>query len=304
MKKLIALIALLLTASLVTPASANTNKTLVIIDSGINSQLPWVKSILVEEACFIEFGRCPNGQASMVGPGAASLNGTDGVTDRSFNHGTQMASVAYAVNPNVKLIMIRIVGRSDKGFANSYTTRAVTQALDWVAANTSKYNIGAVSISLGRTYTEAACPIESPLQQRVIELKQANVAVFTASGNKSLHDRVDYPACIPEMITVGATDRRYAVRGVTGWVYPIMANSNGNGSQVDVFALGRYTTTLLNGTTTVSLGTSNATAAVASRWTQLASGGLTYDSVWSNMQSTFENAYRSLSVVYQLQYNL
>ena len=304
MKKLIAFIALVLVASLATPASANTNKTLVIIDSGINSNLPWVKSILVEEACFIEYGRCPNGQASMVGPGSATLDGTDGVPDKSFNHGTQMASVAYAVNRNVKLIMIRVVGRSDKGFANSYTTSAVTQALDWVAANVSTYNIGAVSISMGRTYKEDACPIETPLQQKVVELKQANVAVFTASGNKSLHNRVDYPACIPEMITVGATDRRYAVRGVTGWVYPIMSNSNGNGSQVDVFSLGRYTTTLLNGTTTVSLGTSNATAAVASKWTQLVSDGSTYDSVWSNMQSSFEKAYRSLSVVYQLQYNL
>lgn len=304
MKKLIALIALVLTASLATPATANVNKTLVIIDSGINSNLSWVKSMLIQEACFIEYGRCPNGEASMVGPGAATLNGTDGSPDKSFNHGTQMASVAYMVNPKVKLIMIRIVGRSDKGFANTYTTRAVTQALDWVSANVSTYNIGAVSISMGRTYKEDSCPIETPLQDRVIELRQANVAVFTAAGNKSLHNQVDYPACIPEMITVGATDRRYAVRGVTGWVYPIMSNSNGNGSQVDVFALGRYTTVTLDGKTTVSLGTSNATVAMASRWTQLVSDGSNYDLAWSNVQSRFENAYRSLSVVYPLQYNL
>jgi hypothetical protein len=304
MKKLIAFFALVLTASLAVPASANTSKTLVIIDSGINSNLPWVKSMLIEEACFIEYGKCPNGQASMVGPGAATLNGTDGSPDKSFNHGTQMASVAYQVNPRVKLIMIRIIGRSEKGFANSYTTRAVTQALNWVAANVSTYNIGAVSLSVGRTYKEDVCPIESELQQKVVELRQANVAVFAASGNKSLHDRVDYPSCIPEMITVGATDRRYAMRGVAGWVYPIMSNSNGNGSQVDVFALGRYTTVTLDGKSTVSLGTSNATVAMASRWTQFISEGLSYELAWSNLQSRFENAYRSLSVVYQLQYTL
>lgn len=304
MKKLIALFALVLAASLAVPASANTNKALVIIDSGINPNLSWVKSMLIEEACFIEYGKCPNGQASMVGQGAATLSSADAVPDKSFNHGTQMASVAYQVNPNTRLIMIRIIGRSDKGFANSYTTRGVTQALAWVAENVSKYNIGAVSLSMGRTYKEAACPIESPLQQTVVQLRQAGVPVFAASGNKSIHNRVDYPACIPEMITVGATDRRYMLRGITGWVYPIMPISNGDNTQVDLFTMGRFTTTTLDGSSTVSLGTSNATAAMASKWAQLTSDGSSYESVWSNIQSKFEKAYRSTSVAYQLQYTL
>ena len=49
-KVIVAAIAATLIAGLAGPVSATPPKTLVIIDSGINSQLDWVKSALVEEA--------------------------------------------------------------------------------------------------------------------------------------------------------------------------------------------------------------------------------------------------------------
>lgn len=298
------ILAVALAASAITaPAHAAEPKTLVIIDSGFNTQLPFLAGKVVDEACFIEFGKCPNGQASMTGPGAAALAATDAAKDKTFSHGTQMASVANAVNPSSKFVLIRIVGRSDKGFANTYTTKAVQLALDWVSANAARLNVGAVSISMGRAYKEAACPIETPLQSRIIELKAKNVGVFTAAGNRSNQTKVDYPACIPEAITVGATDTRYVLRNITGWIYPIMPNSNG-GADLDLYALGRYSTTMLDGTNTLVLGTSAATAAVASKWTQFLSEGGTYDSLWLTIQSKLDKAYRSATDVVQKQYNL
>jgi hypothetical protein len=276
---------------------------LVIIDSGVNSQLDWVKNALVDEACFIEFGKCPNGQQSMTGPGAATLAATDAAKDRTFNHGTQMASVAVAVNPGVKIAAVRVVGMSDKGFANTYRTNSLAPALDWVIANAARLNVGAVSISLGRSYSEATCPVEAPLQSQIIALKQNNIGVFIAAGNGSKPTKVDYPACIPEAITVGSTDTRYTLRTITGWIYPIMPNSNG-GADLDLYALGRYNTTMLNGANTLVLGTSAATAAVASKWTQFLSEGGTYDSLWATIQSKLDKAYRSPTDVVQKQYNL
>ena len=302
-KVIVAAIAATLIAGLAGPVSATPPKTLVIIDSGINSQLDWVKSALVEEACFIEFGKCPNGQASMTGPGAASLSLRDADKDRTFNHGTQMASVAVAVNPGVKIVAIRIVGMSDKGFANTYRTNSLIPALDWVAANATRLNVGAVSISLGRAYSEAACPIEATLQSQIVALKQNNVGVFIAAGNRSNPNKVDYPACIPEAIAVGATDIRYSQRGVTGWIYPVMPTSNG-GPDLDLYVLGKYETITLNGRRILAVGTSAATVAVASKWTQSLSQGGTYDSLWSTIQGGFENAYRSMKDVIQKQYNL
>lgn len=293
--------ALSMAASLLTaPANAAEPKTLVIIDSGFNTDL--LQGNVAAEACFIEYGKCPNGQASMTGPGAASLPTTAAAKDKTFSHGTQMAVIAKTVNPSVQLVLIRIVGQSAKGFANSYTTRGVSTALAWVQSNM-QLNPAAVSISLGRTYKETACPIESGLQQQVASLKQTGVAVFASAGNGSKPDKVDYPACIPDVIAVGATDTRYSQRGVTGWIYPVMAISNG-GLDLDVYALGRYNTLNVDGQPVVALGTSAATVALASKWTQSLSDGKTYAAQWESMVASFENAYRSMTVVFKMHYNL
>ena len=302
-KVIVAVIAATLVAGLTGPAKATSQKTLVIIDSGINSQLDWVKGALVDEACFIEFGKCPNGQASMTGPGAATLSLRDADKDRTFNHGTQMASVAVAVSPGIKIAAVRIVGMSDKGFANTYRTNVLIPALDWVIENSARLNVGAVSISLGRDYSEAACPVEAPLQSRIVTLKQNNVGVFIAAGNRSNPNKVDYPACIPEAIAVGATDIRYSQRGVTGWIYPVMPTSNG-GPDLDLYTLGKHDTIGLNGRRILAVGTSAATVAAASKWTQSLSQGGTYDSLWSTIQGGLEKAYRSMKDVIQKQYNL
>jgi hypothetical protein len=190
-------------------------------------------------------------------------------------------------------VLIRIIGKSDKGFANTYTTKAVQLALDWVSANAARLNAGAVSISMGRAYTEAGCPIELPLQSRIVELKAMNIGVFTSAGNRSNQTKVDYPACIPEAIAVGATDTRYSLRGVIGWIYPVMRISNG-GADLDLYALGKYTTIGLDGKPVVAIGTSAATAAVASKWTQAIGQGGTYDSVWTSFTTGLGNAYRSM----------
>ena len=296
MKTKVFLIATVLGLSLfTTPANATGAKTLVIIDSGINTNLDWAKAAIVEEACFIEFGKCPNGQASMVGPGAAHLDPAL-VKDKALSHGTQMASVAVATNPNVKIVVVRIVGMSAKGFANSYTTRGLATAMDWVVANSQRLNVGAVSISLGRAYSEASCPIaaEPRLQSQIVSLASMNVPTVIASGNNSNQTKVNYPACIPQAIAVGATDRPYTIKQIQGTVYPIMLMSNG-GPDLDLVTLGRHTVTDLNGVKTVTLGTSNANTVVATRLAQSLSDGSSLASVMEKVNGSLQNAYRSVT---------
>ena len=295
MKKLISLFAVIaLAAAGITPAAqAATPKTLVIIDSGIAADLQWVQQMLVDEACFIEYGKCPNGQNTMFGKGAASLD-VARIKHKAMSHGTQMASVAYEIDPSTKLVMIRVVGMSDKGFANSYTTRAVTKALNWVNENAERLNVGAVSLSVGRSYKEATCPIEAELQTQVRNLLIRNIPVIAATGNGSNRLKVDYPACVPEVFAVGATDRRYTVRAIQGWVYPIMLNSN-QGPDLDLYALGRYTTTDALGQKSVSMGTSSATAAFATYVVKQMNLGLTYTDVMTKVRASLVNAYRTVT---------
>jgi subtilisin family serine protease len=295
MKKLISFFVIIaLAAAGITPAAqAATPKTLVIIDSGIAADLPWVQQMLIDEACFIEYGKCPNGQSTMFGKGAASLD-VARIKHKAMSHGTQMASVAYEIDPSTKLVMIRIVGMSDKGFANSYTTRAVTKALNWVNENAERLNVGAVSLSVGRSYKEPSCPIEAELQAQVRNLLTRNIPVIAATGNGSNKLKVDYPACVPEVIAVGATDRRYTVRAIQGWVYPIMLISN-QGPDLDVYALGRYTTTDAFGQKSVSMGTSSATAAFATYVVKQMSLGLAYTDVMTKVRASLVNAYRTVT---------
>jgi hypothetical protein len=295
MKKLISLfVVIALAAAGITPAAqAATPKTLVIIDSGIAAHLPWVQQMIVDEACFIEYGKCPNGQSAMFGKGAASLD-VARIKHKAMSHGTQMASVAYEIDPSTKLVMIRIVGMSEKGFANSYTIRAVTKALNWVNENAERLNVGAVSLSVGRSYKEASCPIEAELQAQVRNLLTRNIPVIAATGNGSNKLKVDYPACVPEVIAVGATDRRYTVKAIQGWVYPIMLMSN-QGPDLDLYALGRYTTTDAFGQKSISMGTSSATAAFATYVVKQMNLGLGYTDVMTKVRASLVNAYRTVT---------
>lgn len=289
-------------SSMVTNSNALNTKSLVIIDSGISKELPWVNDVILDEACFIEYGRCPNGQSSMIGPGAAALPVAQ-IRDRALHHGTQMASIAHQVNPGVRIVAIRIVGISSKGFANSYTTRGVISALQWVNENTSRLNVGAVSLSLGRPYKEANCPIETLLLQEIEKLERAGIAIIASVGNGSNKTKIDYPACIPQVLAIGATDSRYALRGVQGWVNPIMLISN-RGPDLDYYALGRYTTTNAFGESVVSLGTSSATVAFATDFVRRLNTGISYQEVISEINRSLENAHRTSTDFVRLQHSI
>ena len=136
MKRVILVIIALLGVS-ITPVQADGPQTVAIIDTGFNTAL--FPNKVVAEYCVVEYTACPNGQTTMEGAGAATINFK--TTNATTNHGTQMASVVTKVNPNAKLVLIRIVGYFPNGNPYLYTNGAVKLALDWIVANQGKYNI-------------------------------------------------------------------------------------------------------------------------------------------------------------------
>ena len=283
------------------PAGAAEPKSLVIIDSGINTDLAWVKNAVIDEACFVEFHRCPNGFSQMTGAGASKMTPAM-TTAGSLSHGTQMASVAVAVDPNVKIVSIRITGMTPRGFPTPYSGRAISWALDYVEANKARLNVGAVSISLGNSYRSTSCPIVGNLQKQITNLMASGIPVAIAVGNGG-STKIDYPACIPEAISVGATEERYAMKEVSGWVYPIMAISNHN-SEVDYFVNGKYTVSDLLDNKKVSFGTSNSTVAFATYLTKRLSAGENLTAVMASINASLANAYRTKTLFYPKQFNL
>jgi hypothetical protein len=303
MSKKIMLLVVAISATLLPlqTASAVGEKTLVIIDSGINTDLAWAKSAVIDEACFVEFNRCPNGFSQMIGAGASKITPAM-TTAGSFSHGTQMASVAVAVDPNVKIVSIRVAGMTAKGVPNPYTGKAISWALDYVEANKARLNVGAVSISLGNSYRSTSCPIVGNLQTQITNLMASGIPVVIAVGNGG-STKIDYPACIPQAIAVGATEDRYAMKEVSGWVYPIMAISNHN-SDVDYFVNGKYTVSDISDNKKVSFGTSNSTVAFATYLTKRLSAGENLTAVLASVNASLVNAYKTTTLFYPKQFNL
>lgn len=245
------------------PASAETPPAIVVIDTGVNSLL--FKDSIVYEVCLVSSFKCPNGKMTMEGAGAANLPAT---TNKDFNHGTQMLSLVLKVNPTAKVIPIRIVGMSATGTPGFYSMDDVQNALNWVVANRIKYNIAVVSLAQGAVF--AKCKVPTGMAQNIATLKAANVPVVTAVGNDGNRTSVFSPACLPDTVSVGATDNPHP--GSSGLAYdptakPYIARySNGAQGQTDFFLNARWYTTMLDGSTKFTVGTSNSTAVLAGWW--------------------------------------
>ena len=175
------------------------------------------------------------------------------------------------VNPGIGLISIRIVATTPAGNPGLYTNGAVKSALDWVVANRVKYNIVAVSVSQGKIF--AGCGVPAGTSSVVEALKANGVPVIAAAGNNSDAQNMMSIACLPSVISVGATDNPDP--GISGIAFcrscvPTIARySNGNPT---FYLNGRWYVTQGDGSTKFTVGTSNATAALAGWWTLNAKG--------------------------------
>ena len=244
---------------LLQPVSAETKPSIAIIDTAIDATIPEAYGKVIYEVCITERSSCPNGKGFQEGKGAATLK-TEQIEKNGFSHGTSMAAIAGQVNPNINIVFIRIVGINPSGTQQQYTDRSVISALDWVKSNKSNYNIVAVSASVGnrnfKTLTNY-CPVNPVLRNSIISLQSVDVATLFAAGNTYDYSRVDYPSCIAEAISVGATDRG---------TNRISLYSNG-GLDIDFYALGAYRAINKN-----HAGTSAATVALASYWAKSYAG--------------------------------
>lgn len=259
------IIVAVLTLSLAIPASANAKlknttsvPTLAILDTAIDTSLPIFKDRIIQEVCVLERGPCPNGTNLQEGPGAASMSEST-ITKSGFEHGTQMAYLAANANPNMKIVFVRIIGNNPSGSRQVATEATVYNALQWVIDNKDKYNIQAVSMSQSaRNFVSGSdyCPRTPTTQLKIQTLLASNIPFFAPAGNDYDYSRVNWPACLPESIAVGATMPTKAVA-----VY-----SNYDLNLIDFFALG---TTQAFGPGNIKVpiaGTSASIQIAASQW--------------------------------------
>jgi len=255
MKKIAVGIIAVFSLVLLQPVHAEPNKSIVIIDTAIDSSIPQLKAKLVQEVCILGSMVCPNGQKFQEGPGSATLPSAQALKG-GFEHGTIMALIANKVNPDVDIIFVRIAGVLKNGKMDTYSINEVTKALTWVVDNKQKYNIVSVSASMGNHNLKtglAYCPIKgshSVLIGNIDKLSAVGVATMFSAGNNRDYARIDFPACIPQAVAVGGATEDNA-----------MAPYSNAAPEVDFYSLGAFDTQIGR-----SVGTSAATAAFSAAW--------------------------------------
>lgn len=284
-KKLITAISILSvtlsTTFIAVEAKANQQpSTVAILDTALDTSLPIFKDKIAYEVCILEWASCPNGQKFMEGSGSAVLP-SDIISKNGFDHGTQMASVAIATNPNIKIVFVRIIGNNVSGSRQPTGEAGVALALKWVLDNKSRFNIQSVAMSQANhailTNLTDYCPATPTLRGVISSLVSSGTPVFFAAGNMRDLSRLSWPACINDSISIGMADQYEQIDNY----------SNFDKDRLDFYALGNMQVAFPGGSVKNSTGSSISTQVAAATWAGIKNSNpsLTYQQVLDMLNS-------------------
>ncbi|MFC2174570.1 S8 family serine peptidase [archaeon] len=201
--------------------STGVDQNICIIDSGV-------------DYTHDDFGNCTQAEF-LAGTCAKVIGGYDYVNDDTdpvddYNHGTHVAGIAAGngtvkgVAPGAKIIAVKVLDNVGSGsFADAIA------GVDWCTNNQSLYNISVISMSFGEVgepeYTDGTCP--TYMDSSLSSAKTANITLVASSGNDDKTAGINYPACSPYVIPVGASTDADA-----------MAEFSNRGPNLDVLAPG------------------------------------------------------------------
>lgn len=137
-------------------------------------------------------------------------------------HGTHVAGIVAAngsikgVAPDAKIVAVKVLNASGAG-----DTSDIIAGIEWCVHNATKFNISAISMSLGTSYlsnnycNSASIPMTDAINAAVAK----NISVVIASGNDANYTDISFPACIQNATAVGAVyDGNF---GSVGWGSPL-----------------------------------------------------------------------------------
>ena len=184
-----------------------------VLDTGVDSDHPFLKGRVTGEACFSVTASCPNGQTRMVGKGAARPCTED------CSHGTHVAGIVAGRNrgmsgiaPDAKLLAVQVFFPNEAGGGARSDMSVILQGLDWVSQQGQGGHVAAVNLSLGGGRATAFCDAQiPPLTMMIAVLKQQGIATIAASGNEGFIDSISSPACVSDVVSVGSLTKERAV---------------------------------------------------------------------------------------------
>lgn len=220
---------------------AGLGQTVAVLDSGVDSDHVHFSSNIIEEACFLsgqldfervgrsfdisqagreflsdrenQLFKCPNGTGEQVGPGAA-MPCENEVALGGCHHGTMVAGIVAGRSTYVSgvarsagLVAVRVTEPAavPSGFSMEPQEDNVLRALEWLYLNRFRLNLAAINMSFGSEYFgDGDCPGASVYETLIRNLKAVGIVTIAASGNFN-RTSIMSPACLPDVISVGAT---------------------------------------------------------------------------------------------------
>jgi subtilisin family serine protease len=182
-----------------------------VLDTGVDSAHPVLAGKVVAEACFSTQSStvtslCPNGAEQQFGAGAAAH-----CSGSSCKHGTHVSGIAAGsdsnysgVAPDADIIAIQVFSLMGNGSLQAYFSD-VLKALDWLYDQRGNFSIASANLSLGGgMYTQSCDTAYSSFTSMVKTLRSEGIATVAAAGNNSYSNALLFPACINDVVSVGA----------------------------------------------------------------------------------------------------
>ncbi|MBY5714724.1 S8 family peptidase [Rhizobium leguminosarum] len=199
-------------------------RSVVVLDTGVQVNHPFLGGRVISEACFSSTtseatSACPNNTPTQLGAGSAAPC----ANVQFCNHGTHVAGIIAGtrmgltgVAPLANLVAIQVFSNwNDGGQPRSYTSdllRALVYVRD-VLRNQSQ--IAAINISIGAGI-QGPCP-NNLLAPTISQLRSLGVATVIAAGNEASNSGINAPGCVPQAITVGATNDDLSIAGFSNF---------------------------------------------------------------------------------------
>lgn len=267
---------------------AGRNMAACVIDTGVDYSHP-------------SLGGCFGAGCRVVGGYDFANNDPDPMDDNG--HGTHVAGIIASSNavhrgvaPNSNIVAIKACTLGGSCWASN-----VIAGIDWCASRSSQYNIKVITMSLGGgVFTNNDCP--TYMNAAIDAAHQRGLAVTAASGNGNSIQGIAYPACAPNVISVGATyDKNVGPFTWSGYA-PCTDRVTGPGiitcftnrfTNLDVLAPGAFITSTGRGSFYEDGGTSMAAPHVAGTVLLLkeVDPALSLDSIESLLKATGRDVY-------------
>ena len=195
-------------------------RVVAVVDSGVDADHPGFDGSVVAEACFLTGADtvpgttprelCGNSPSALTATGAGAAVPCT-LLPAECTHGTHLAGIISGddpsfpgVAPDAGILAIRVGAVLDDGFGdvNHIPELGVLAALEHVYELRDTYDIAAVNLSLGGD--PGSCT-DVNWEDVIGRLTDAGIAVVAASGNGGSSSSIMFPACLDDVISVGAS---------------------------------------------------------------------------------------------------